>query len=147
MLNVVQVYRLVKKFVLIGFWIFQYCFNINSLTLYYCGTCFLIPSGCQSGWLQIRPNNLLGLIWVQTVCKGYQQMTKVAASGQRVKCRITCWLNQFHLVLTFFVLLKCWLQQILSQGAPTASTAGMLYSKHMIHVSCHNLQKQYTNLI
>ena len=26
-----------------------------------------------------------GLIWVQTVCKGYQQMTKVATRGQRVK--------------------------------------------------------------
>ena len=25
------------------------------------------------------------LIWVQTVCKGYQQMTKVAASKERVK--------------------------------------------------------------
>ena len=26
-------------------------------------------------WIQIRPNILLGRIWVQTVCKGYQQMT------------------------------------------------------------------------
>ena len=28
---------------------------------------------------------LSGLIWVQTVCKGYQQTTKVATSGERVK--------------------------------------------------------------
>ena len=28
-------------------------------------------------WIKIRPNILLGLIWVQTVCKGYQQTTKV----------------------------------------------------------------------
>ena len=27
---------------------------------------------------------LSGLIWVQTVCKGYQQTTKVAPSGYRV---------------------------------------------------------------
>ena len=26
-----------------------------------------------------------GLIWIQTVCKGYQQMTKVVTSGERVK--------------------------------------------------------------
>ena len=29
-------------------------------------------------------NILLVLIWVQTVCKGYQQMTKLAASKERV---------------------------------------------------------------
>ena len=26
-------------------------------------------------WFQIRPGVILGLIWVQTVCKGYQQTT------------------------------------------------------------------------
>ena len=30
------------------------------------------------------PHNQLVLIWVQTVCKGYQQKTKVAASKERV---------------------------------------------------------------
>ena len=34
-----------------------------------------IPSECQTLRIQIRLNNLLCLIWVQTVCKGYQQMT------------------------------------------------------------------------
>ena len=34
-----------------------------------------IPSECQTGWVKIRPNNVLGLLYVQTVCKGYQQMT------------------------------------------------------------------------
>ena len=32
-----------------------------------------IPSECQTVWFQISPNILSGLIWVQTVCKGYQQ--------------------------------------------------------------------------
>ena len=31
------------------------------------------------------PDILLGLIWIQTDCKGYQQKTKVATSGERVK--------------------------------------------------------------
>ena len=36
-----------------------------------------ITSERQTVWTQVRPNNLLGLIWVQTVCKGYQQTTLV----------------------------------------------------------------------
>ena len=34
-----------------------------------------IPSECQIVLVQIRPGVLLGLIWVQTVCKSYQQTT------------------------------------------------------------------------
>ena len=32
-----------------------------------------VPSECQTVWILIRPDVLSGLIWVQTVCKGYQQ--------------------------------------------------------------------------
>ena len=39
---------------------------------------------CQTVWIQIRTDILSVLIWVQTVCKGYQQMTKVATSKERV---------------------------------------------------------------
>ena len=28
---------------------------------------------CQTVWIQTRPDILSGLIWVKTVCKGYQQ--------------------------------------------------------------------------
>ena len=38
---------------------------------------FGIPSECQTIWIQVKPDNLSGLIWVQTVCKGYQQMTLI----------------------------------------------------------------------
>ena len=74
-----------------------------------------IPSECQTVWIQIRPNILLGLIWVQTVCKGYQQMTKVATSRERVKftsskiictfrtCMVRCQLVQF-----FFFFFLIW---------------------------------------
>ena len=34
-----------------------------------------IPSECQTDWIQIRPNVLSDLIWVQSVCKSYQQTT------------------------------------------------------------------------
>ena len=40
---------------------------------------------CQTVWTQIRTNTQSVLICVQTVCKVYQQMTKVAASKERVQ--------------------------------------------------------------
>ena len=87
---------------------------------------FSIPSWCQTVWIQIRSNILLGLIWVQTVCKGYQQTTKFASNGQRVKYKtfvdttfwLKPWLELIHLAPTFSIRLKCWLQQILSKGKP-----------------------------
>ena len=30
---------------------------------------------CQTVWIQIRPDMWSGLIWIQTICKGYQQTT------------------------------------------------------------------------
>ena len=57
---------------------------------------FLIPSECQTDWIQIRLDILLGLICVQTVCKSYQQTAPVGkelihkqlSSGAR--CLILC---------------------------------------------------------
>ena len=98
--------------------IFYYCAIFNSLS----AGLFPIPSGCQTVWVQIRPDILSSLIWVQTVCKGYQQMTKVLACWQRVKYIKTSW--YYFLAKTLFKVnficlqLKCWLQQILSQGKP-----------------------------
>ena len=42
-------------------------------------------SGCQMVWIQIRTNILSVLMWVQTVCKGYQQMSSVATSIEWTK--------------------------------------------------------------
>ena len=36
-----------------------------------------ILSECQTVWILIRPDVLLGLIWVKAVCKSYQQTTLV----------------------------------------------------------------------
>ena len=40
---------------------------------------------CQKIWIQVRSNKMLGLIWFQTVCKGYQQTTKVATCRERAE--------------------------------------------------------------
>ena len=48
------------------------------------------PSECQTVWIQIRPDVLSGLIWVQTVCKGFQQTTLVG--------------NELMIVIYFFSL-------------------------------------------
>ena len=42
-------------------------------------------SECQTVWIQIRTDSLSGLIWVQTVCIGFQQTTVVPASKEIVK--------------------------------------------------------------
>ena len=44
-----------------------------------------IPSECQTVWIQIRPDILSGLIWVQTVCTGHQQTKKEAAANKELK--------------------------------------------------------------
>ena len=36
-----------------------------------------MPSECQTDWIQFRPKVLSGLIWVQSVSKGYEQTTIV----------------------------------------------------------------------
>ena len=40
-----------------------------------------ISSECQTNWIQIRPEVLSDLIWVQSVCKGFEQTSLV---GKRV---------------------------------------------------------------
>ena len=41
-----------------------------------------IPSECQTVWLQIRTDVLSGLIWVQTVCKGFNRRQKPPLAGK-----------------------------------------------------------------
>ena len=48
-----------------------------------------IPSECQTVWIQIRPDILSDLIWVQTVCKVYQQTAPVD------KARVNSYLYKF----------------------------------------------------
>ena len=54
-------------------------------------------------WLS-ADNKMSGWIWVQTVCKGDQQTTKV---GKELNTNITFWLKPWHLATTFSIWLKC----------------------------------------
>ena len=60
---------------------------------------------CQSVWIQIRTDVLSVLIWVQTICKGYQQTTKVAACKEIVEhvdmCEVITY-NRFLLLFQSF---------------------------------------------
>ena len=38
---------------------------------------------CQKVWVQIRPDILSGLIWVQTISNGYEQTTVIVTGRQR----------------------------------------------------------------
>ena len=42
---------------------------------------------CQTAWVQIMADILSVLIWVLTVCKGYQQTTKIITSMERFKSK------------------------------------------------------------
>ena len=57
---------------------------------------FSIPSRCQKVWIQIRPNILLGLIWVQTVCKGVGKELKY-----KKKLVDTFWLKPWLKLMSF----------------------------------------------
>ena len=57
---------------------------------------------CQTIWIQIRPDVLSGLIRVQTVCKGYQQTTKVPTSWEKVNKKKNCWCFSY-----FFIFICC----------------------------------------
>ena len=65
-------------------WVILHAF-LSSVDIFFLNPLFQknlsgIPSECQTVWIQIWPDVLSGLIWVRTVYKAYQQMTKVATS-------------------------------------------------------------------
>ena len=55
-----------------------------------------IPSECQMIWIQIGLDFMSSLIWVQTVCKDYQQTKNVVAAGKELTERNT----QFYVTKT-----------------------------------------------
>ena len=48
-------------------------FSKSTFSIFFRG----IPFECQTDLIQIRPDVLSGLFWVQSVCKGYEQTTLV----------------------------------------------------------------------
>ena len=69
-----------------------------------------ITSRCQRDWIQIRPDILSGLIWVQSVCKSYEQTTLV---GNELNTFITFTENILFIIITLepSIILKCSLIQ------------------------------------
>ena len=69
------------------------CWAILHAILSFMDFFFLINFFKKIFWNTIRVSNsldpdqakTLGLIWVQTICNGYQQKTKVTTSGERIK--------------------------------------------------------------
>ena len=72
-------------------------------------------SECQMVCIQIRTDILSVLIWVQTVCKGYQQTTKVTASKERVKFHIPSelFVEYIFILDKFSYLLSCTFQDFI----------------------------------
>ena len=60
------------------FWMFLCPLRIFSKSFFFLKILSGIPTDCQTDWIQFRPNILSGLIWLQTVCKGYEQTTIVS---------------------------------------------------------------------
>ena len=52
-------------------------FTFKKSLFFFKNTLSGIPSECKTIWIQIRPDVSSGLIWIQTVCKVYQQTTLV----------------------------------------------------------------------
>ena len=60
--------------------------------------------------IQIRPNILLGLIWVQTVCKGHQQRQRFIANISNTLTHIPL---QIHVVYVQAQMLNCGSRQLI----------------------------------
>ena len=61
-------------------------------------------SECQTVWIQIRTDILSVLIWFQTVCKAYQQTTKVTTSEEIVKYFFIQKMLSAYYILYYFIL-------------------------------------------
>ena len=66
-------------------WVISYAFVVILIFFKNFTKNFQEHNQSQTVWIQIRPDILLGLIWIQTVYKDYQQMAKIAASKKRGK--------------------------------------------------------------
>ena len=102
---------------------------------------FSIPSGCQTDWVQMRPDILPGLIWVQTVCKGYQQIPKLPLADKELNTEqlldtgfwLKPWLKAISFGFNFFHLAKVL--------ATTNSESGKALIEQMVRYILQNFSK------
>ena len=94
----------------------------------------------------LDPDQESVLIWVQTVCKGLQKMTKVIASKEGVKtCHTKCF---FPYALNFFLvlpLIKLWCYQVVINEVKSSETMGKVDIKTEYNVSYYR-QYPFLNL-
>ena len=94
---------------------------------------------CQTVWIQIRPDILSGLIWVQTVCRGNQQMTlidkELNTCHHMSRIRIFFLLSQnviiFLTIILTHISLRSFLLHVGKQRRPRSDTA----NAHLIRIS------------
>ena len=74
---------------------------------------FSIPSGCQTVWIQIRPDILSGLIWVQLFAKVISRQQQSPLAGKELNTKqldttfwLKPWLNLNSFGSNFFLLAK-----------------------------------------
>ena len=81
-----------------------------------------IPPGilteCQSVWFLIRADKMSGLIWVQTVCKGYQQQTtKVASQGIKLSMHAQLYSGARYLIFSLSLHLQPYIMYVSSEDS------------------------------
>ena len=90
-------------------------------------------------WIQIRTDVPSFLIWVQTVCKGYQQTTKVAASKDRIKGIFYCMTSgqnfftlepTYRKVVLIILTYHVWIQKVLLDAV-------QLWRVYFLHFLAH----------
>ena len=96
-------------------------------------------------WSHFRTNVLLVLIWVKTVCIGYQQMTKVATTKERVK-HLTLNAPIATKVVCFSHLLKC-LKSLYSKQCGPRSDCSYICSGSTLFASILNLSVMLGNYL
>ena len=74
-----------------------------------------IPSECQTDWIQMGPGILSSLIWIQSVCKGYEQTTLVDKELRNKQ---------------FLAMLKCLVKAQLGLGCTRLSSSNACSVRH-----------------
>ena len=79
-------------------WVLCVLGNVSTKLIKFKKNTLAISTECQTVWIQIRPNTLSGLIWAQTVCKGYQ-----LTALRRKEVRVRSLLDPYFLFLLHFL--------------------------------------------
>ena len=109
-----------------AFYILEYSFTLNVPFLLFGCWIFSILSGCKTVWIQIRPDICRAWSGYKLFAKVISAQQKLALAGKDLNTKqlvdTTFWLNPWLKLISFgsyfSIWLKCWLQQILSQGKP-----------------------------